>query len=35
MAVDELPKPEGICKFCKRPIYKDLAKHQLICQFKQ
>lgn len=29
----EMPKPEGICRFCKKPIYKDLAKHELICQF--
>jgi len=30
----ELPKPEGICKFCKKPIYIGLDKHELICQFK-
>lgn len=31
---NDLPKPEGICKFCKKPVYKDIAKHELICQFK-
>jgi len=30
----ETPKPEGICRFCKKSIYVDLAKHELVCQFK-
>jgi hypothetical protein len=32
---NELPKPEGICRFCKRPIYKGLAEHELICKFSE
>jgi len=31
---NEMPKPEGICKFCKKPIYIDLARHELICKLK-
>jgi hypothetical protein len=28
-------EPEGICQFCKRPIYKNLKEHELICKFSE
>jgi len=30
----ELPKPKGICKYCGKPVYMDLEKHENICRFE-
>jgi hypothetical protein len=34
MTTDKLPEPEGICRFCKKPIYIELTKHEIICKFR-
>jgi len=31
----KLPEIEGYCRFCKKPIYTGLARHELICQFEK
>jgi hypothetical protein len=35
MPKENLPKPEGICPYCGKPIYIGLSKHLLICRLKQ
>ncbi len=30
----KLPEPEGICKYCGKPIYFKLAEHELICKYR-
>jgi hypothetical protein len=32
---EKLPEPEGICRFCHRPIYTNLKEHELICKFRE
>lgn len=34
MAKKDLPKPEGICPYCGKEVYKDLNKHVLICKLE-
>ena len=34
MARNEMPKPEGICPYCGKEVYKDLNKHSLICKLE-
>lgn len=35
MKEEKLPKPEGICRFCGKPIYVKLKEHELICRFEK
>gem|GEM_PF-1233372 len=35
MGEESLPKPEGICKYCKKPVYHSLAQHELVCRLEE